>query len=96
MFLKGDDDIRKLKESDGGDLISIGSGNLAQTLFKHDWVDELRLMTFPITLGTGKRLFAEGTLPAAFTLGEHHVAANGVYFASYTRAGGVQTGTVGA
>ncbi len=94
-FLKGVEDIKKLKESDGSDLQVIGSGNLAQTLFKHDLVDEMRLMTFPITLGTGKRLFGEGTIPAAFTMIESLVTKNGVIFASYKRAGDVETGTVG-
>jgi hypothetical protein len=53
-------------------------------------------MTFPITLGTGKRLFGEGTIPAAFKLTESVVTSNGVVFAIYKRAGEVKTGTVGA
>ena len=73
-----------------------GSGNLVQTLLKHDLVDELWLKTFPIILGTGKRLFGEGTSAAAFTLTESLVAPNGVIFANYKRAGEVKTGTVGA
>ncbi len=73
-----------------------GSGNLVQTLFKHDLVDELRLMTFPITLGTGKRLFGEGTIPAAFTMTGSLITKNGVIFANYKRAGDVKTGTIGA
>lgn len=96
VFLKSIDDIKRLKESDGGDLQVIGSGNLVQTLLKEDLVDELRLMTFPITLGTGKHLFAEGTIAAAFEPLESLVASNGVIFASYNRAGEVKTGTVGA
>lgn len=96
VFLKDIDDIKKLKESDGEPISVIGSGNLVQTLLQNDLVDEMRLMTFPITLGTGKRLFGEGTIPAAFTLGEHLVASNGVIYASYARAGEVKTGTVGA
>jgi len=95
VFLKSVDDIKKLKESGDADLQVIGSGNLVQSLLKHDLVDEMRLMTFPITLGTGKRLFEEGTIAAAFTLGESLVASNGVIFASYKRAGDVKTGTVG-
>jgi dihydrofolate reductase len=95
VFLKSVDDIEKLKDSEGDDIQVIGSGNLVQTLLKHDLVDELRLMLFPITLGTGKRLFDDGTIPAAFTLGESFVSANGVFFASYKRAGEVKTGTVG-
>jgi dihydrofolate reductase len=95
VFLKNVEDIKRVKEGEGGALQVIGSGNLAQTLFTHDLVDELRLMTFPITLGVGKRLFGEGTIPAAFTMKEHLVATNGVIYASYERAGEVKTGTVG-
>ncbi|KKT72596.1 MAG: Bifunctional deaminase-reductase domain protein, partial [Candidatus Peregrinibacteria bacterium GW2011_GWA2_44_7] len=73
-----------------------GSGNLIQTLLKHDLVDELWLKTFPVTLGTGKRLFGEGTIPATFTLTESLVTPNGVIFANYQRAGKVRTGTIGA
>ena len=96
VFLKDVEEIKKLKNSDGTDIQVIGSGNLAQTLFKHDLVDELRLMIFPITLGTGKRLFAEGTIPAAFTMAEKLITANGLIFVSFKRAGEVKTGTVGA
>ncbi|MEW6050509.1 MAG: dihydrofolate reductase family protein [Candidatus Zixiibacteriota bacterium] len=96
VFLKSVDDIKKLKASEGSEIHVIGSGNLAQTLFKQDLVDELRLMTFPITLGTGKRLFGEGTIPAAFTLIDSLISSNGVIFASYKRAGEVKTGTIGA
>jgi len=95
VFLKNVDDIKKLKHSEGSDLQVHGSSNLAQTLFKHDLVDELWLMIYPITLGTGKRLFGEGTIPAAFTLTDSLVASNGVIFAYYKRAGEVKTGTVG-
>lgn len=96
VFLKSVDDIKKLKASEGGDIKVHGSGKLAQTLFKHDLVDELCLMTFPIMLGTGKRLFGEGAIPAAFKLTDSLVTANGVIFAYYKRAGEVKTGTVGA
>lgn len=95
VFLKSVDDIKKLKARGDSDIQVIGSGNLAQTLFKHDLVDELRLMTFPITLGTGKRLFGEGTIAAAFELTDSLISSNGVIFASYKRAGKVKTGTVG-
>jgi dihydrofolate reductase len=88
--------IKELKAGDGSMLQVHGSGNLAQTLFKNDLVDELWLKFFPITLGTGKRLFGEGTIPAAFTLTDSVVTPNGVIFANYKRAGDVKTGTVGA
>src|SRR5262249_25759985 len=68
VFLKSVDDIKKLKNSEGSDIQVHGSANLIQTLLKHDLVDELWLKTFPVTLGNGKRLFSEGTIPAAFTL----------------------------
>jgi dihydrofolate reductase len=95
VFLKSVDDIQKLRNSEGGDIKVHGSGNLVQTLFKHDLADELWLMIFPIMLGTGKRLFGEGTIPAAFILIDSLVTSNGVIFANYKRAGEVKTGTVG-
>ena len=95
VFLKSNvvDEIKKLKQQDGPDLQVHGSGNLIQTLLKHDLVDEFWLKIFPITLGTGKRLFAEGTIPAAFTLHESKASPNGVIVASYKRAGEVKTGS---
>lgn len=95
VFLTGIDDIKKLKHSNGTDIQVHGSGNLIQTLFKHDLVDELWLKTFPVTLGNGKRLFGKGTIPAAFTLTDSKVTPSGIIFANYKRAGDVKTGTVG-
>ena len=86
-------EINQLKESSGPDLQVHGSGNLIQTLLKHDLVDELWLKIFPITLGPGKRLFADGTIPAAFRLLECRTSPSGVIFASYQRAGAVTTGS---
>lgn len=94
-FLSGVDEIQKLKEGEGPDIKVHGSGNLAHALFENGLVDELHLITFPITLGVGKKLFGEGTNAAAYTLMNSVVAPNGVIFASYKRAGEVQTGTVG-
>jgi dihydrofolate reductase len=96
VFLKSVDDIKKLKNSEGSDIQVHGSSNLIQTLLKHDLVDELWLKTFPVTLGNGKRLFSEGTIPAAFTLTDSLVTPNGGIFTNYERAGEVKTGTVGA
>ncbi|MFF3637338.1 dihydrofolate reductase family protein [Streptomyces sp. NPDC002250] len=66
-LLKGDivDAVRKLKESDGGDINVVGSGDLAQTLMQHGLVDEYRLTIHPVIIGTGKRLFADGAIPTA-------------------------------
>lgn len=85
--------INELKAQEGLDLQVYGSGNLIQTLLKHNLVDELRLKIFPITLGSGKRLFAEGTIPGAFTLKESRTSAKGVIIASYIRAGEVKIGS---
>ncbi|HEY0964929.1 MAG TPA: dihydrofolate reductase family protein [Candidatus Saccharimonadales bacterium] len=95
IFMDNVDNLKKLKESEGGDIKVHGSGVLAQTLFEYNLVDELFLMTFPITLGTGKKLFSEGTRPAAFALTDSLVTSNGVIFANYKRAGDVDTGVVG-
>jgi dihydrofolate reductase len=96
VFLKSVADIKKLKSTKGSDLQVHGSGNMIQTLLKHDLVDELWLKTFPITLGQGKKLFDDGTIPSAFALTESKVTSNGAIFANYRRAGKVKTGTVGA
>ena len=88
--------VKKLKSEDGPDLHVWGSGNLIQTLLKHDLVDELWLKIFPMTLGPGKRLFAEGTIPAAFKLTDSKVSPLGVIVANYKRAGEVKTGSLGA
>jgi dihydrofolate reductase len=96
VFLKGDvvDEIRKLKGQDAPDLQVHGSSNLIQTLLKHDLIDEFWLKIFPVTLGSGKRLFAEGTMPAGFKLSDSQVSPAGVIIAKYERAGEVKTGTV--
>lgn len=96
VLLKNVDDIKKIKDSEGSPIKVHGSGNLAQTLFKNDLVDELCLMTFPITLGQGKKLWGDGVNPAAYTMTDSLITSNGVIFAYYKRAGEVKTGTVGA
>lgn len=96
VFLDSVEDIKKLKKSEGRDLLVFGSGNLVQTLLKHDLVDEIWLVINPLTLGTGNKLFADGTIPAAFTLIECAATPSGVIVARYERAGEVKTGTMGA
>ena len=85
--------IRRLKQQGGPDLQVHGSGNLIQTLLTHDLVDELWLKIFPVTLGTGKRLFDKGTIPASYTLLESKSSPSGVIFATFKRAGDVETGS---
>jgi dihydrofolate reductase len=95
VFISGDvpAEIKKLKQQDGPDLKVYGSAGLVQTLLAHELVDELWLKIYPITLGKGKRLFAEGTLPAAFTLKDCKVSPTGVIVAVYQRVGEVKTGS---
>lgn len=95
-FLKNVEDLKKLKDSNGSDLHVWGSGKLIQLLLKNDLVSELRLVTYPLTLGQGQKLFEDGTIPAAFMLTEGTINPSGVIMANYIRAGEVKTGTVGA
>jgi dihydrofolate reductase len=93
-------DIKKLKSQkptgSRSDIQVWGSSKLIQLLLKNDLVDELRLKFHPLTLGKGKKLFDNGTIPAAFTLIDSMVTPSGVIIANYKRAGNVETGTVGA
>ncbi len=93
VLLSGDAaaEVKKLKTQSGPDLKVYGSSNLVQTLLKHDLVDALWLKIFPITLGTGKRLFVDGTIPAAFKMTDGKISPKGVIFANYERAGEVKT-----
>ncbi|HEV2412227.1 MAG TPA: dihydrofolate reductase family protein [Candidatus Saccharimonadales bacterium] len=95
VLLEGDvvAKIRDLKAQDGPILQVHGSSNLIQTLLKNDLVDELWLKIFPVTLGKGKRLFGDGTIPAAFKLSECESSPKGVIVATYERAGEVKTGS---
>jgi dihydrofolate reductase len=87
------EEIRKLKSQDGPELQVHGSSNLIQTLLKNDLIDEFLLKIFPVTVGPGKRLFGEGTIPASFKLLECHTSPSGVIVATYRRAGEVKTGS---
>jgi dihydrofolate reductase len=94
VFLKGDvvTEVRRLKQQTGPDLHVWGSSLLLQTLIKHDLVDVFWLISYPITLGHGKRLFASGTIPAAFRVTECHVSPIGVLIIQYERSGAIATG----
>lgn len=96
VFLTGDvaEKIKALKAQDGPMLQVHGSGELIQTLLKHDLADELWLKIFPIILGKGKRLFLSGVSPAAFRLTEQSTTPSGVILAKYERSGKVETATL--
>ena len=85
--------IRRLKEGDGPEIQVHGSGQLIQTLIKHDLVDRYRLWLFPLMLGTGKRLFANGTIPAGLRLVDSKTSTTGVIMATYERAGDINRGS---
>jgi dihydrofolate reductase len=86
--------IQSLKKEAGPQFHVWGSGLLLQTLLKNDLVDELRLRIYPVTLGTGKRLFGEGTIPAAFALMSSQALSSGVILANYERSGELKTGSM--
>jgi dihydrofolate reductase len=95
FIVNGDipEEIRKLKESEGPDLQVHGSGNLIQTLWKHNLADELWLKIFPVAIGSGKRLFSDGDFSGGFDLIEFRISPSGVIIADYKRAGEVKTGS---
>ena len=94
LLLKGDvaEEVAKLKAQDGGEIQVHGSGNLLQTLLKHNLIDTLRIWQFPVALGTGKRLFGEGTVPCSFRLADTQQITTGAVLHVYERAGGLKYG----
>jgi dihydrofolate reductase len=95
VFLRNVEDIKNLKKTEGSEIQVHGSGNLVQTLLKHDLVDELWLLIHPLMLGMGNKLLGDGTIPGAFTLVESEATPGGVIAAHYKRAGEVKMGTMG-
>ncbi len=95
VLIKGNvvKEIQKLKQQDGPDIQVHGSGNLIQTLLKNKLVDELHVWIFPVTVGHGKRLFAEGTLPANLKLRDYKISTTGVIIAVYQPAGDLKIGS---
>jgi dihydrofolate reductase len=95
VLLEGDvaQAVEELKRGDGPELQVHGSGNLAQTLIRNDLVDEYHLWVFPVVIGSGKRLFADGTIPRALRLVDSKVSTTGVMIGTYEPAGEIQTGS---
>jgi dihydrofolate reductase len=95
-LLKGEvaEEVAKLKAQEGGEIQVHGSGDLLQTLFRRDLIDTLRVWVFPVVIGTGKRLFGEGTIPGSFRLVHTELATTGAVLHVYERAGGLQYGEV--
>jgi dihydrofolate reductase len=95
MLIKGDvvEAIQRLKREPGDELQVHGSGDLIQTLLEHDLIDGFRLWTFPVLLGTGKRLFASGTVPGRLKLVETRTSSTGVVLQVHESAGGLEYGS---
>ena len=98
VLLEGDvaQAVASLKQEDGPELQVHGSGDLLQTLIREGVVDEFQLLVFPVLVGSGTRLFAQGTVPASLKLIESRVSPSGVFIARYQPAGELVTGTFGA
>ena len=86
-------EIADLKKRYQGELQVHGSAGLLQTLIQHDLIDEYRLLTFPLILGSGKRLFGPVATPGALTLKETRTTSAGVVYCAYRRSGPVKTGS---
>jgi dihydrofolate reductase len=97
-LLGGDvaEDVAGLKARVDGEIHVTGSGDLIQTLLKNDLVDEFVLIVFPVVLGTGKRLFGDGTIPRSLRLTDTQTSPAGVTIQTYERVGEPEYGTVGA
>jgi dihydrofolate reductase len=95
-LLKGEvaEEVAKLKAQEGGEIQVHGSGHLIQTLLRHDLIDTLRIWQFPVVIGTGKRLFGEGTIPGGLRLVETQQTSTGAVLHVYERAGGLKYGEV--
>jgi dihydrofolate reductase len=90
------DGVRALKQQDGPELQVHGSANLIQTLLEHELIDEFRLLTFPLVLGKGKRLFDGGTVPAGLELASSQVSSTGVTMATYRTGAEIKYGSFAA
>lgn len=86
-------EVKKLKNRDGPEIQVHGSSNLIQTILKNDLVDEFRLKIFPVTIGSGKRLFGDGAIPASFKLLESQTSTTGVIVATFVRDGEIKMGS---
>ena len=85
--------IAALKEQDGPELQVHGSANLIQTLLRHNLIDQYHLLIFPVVIGSGKRLFADGAIPSGLKLIDSKVSTTGVVMATYEPAGEIVTGS---
>jgi len=95
VLIEGDaaEGIAELKKEEGPELQVHGSGNLIQTLMRHNLVDQYRLWVFPLVIGSGKRLFSDGTIPSGLKLVDSKVSTTGVVIGTYEPVGEIVTGS---
>jgi dihydrofolate reductase len=95
VLIEGDaaEGVAALKKGNGPELQVHGSGDLIQTLLRHNLVDQYRLWVFPLVIGSGKRLFADGTIPAGLKLVDSTISTTGVMIGTYEAAGEIITGS---
>jgi dihydrofolate reductase len=95
VLIEGDvaESVAALKQQDGPELQVHGSSNLIQTLLRHNLIDEFRIWTFPVVVGSGKRLFADGTVPSGLKLVDSKISTTGVVIGTYVPAGEIVTGS---
>ncbi len=95
VLVEGDaaEGVAKLKQTEGPELQVHGSGNLVQTLMRHNLVDRYYLWVFPVVVGPGKRLFADGTVPGSLKLIDNLVSTTGVVIGTYEPAGDIVLGS---
>lgn len=91
-LLRSIDDVKRLKQEDGPNLVTQGSTELVHALLANDLVDELKTFTVPVVLGGGKKLFADGSVPRSYSLVSSRVSSTGLLIAHYARAGDIRTG----
>jgi dihydrofolate reductase len=94
VLLRDIADVKRLKQEDGPNLVTQGSTELLHALFANDLVDAISTFTVPVVLGSGKRLFADGSAPHSFKLTSSRVSPTGLIIGHYEREGSVKTANV--
>ena len=92
VLLRGIEDVKRLKQEDGADLVTQGSTELVHALLANGLVDEIKTFTVPVVLGGGKKLFADGSAPQSYKLRRSRVSSTGLVIAHYERAGDIKMG----
>lgn len=92
VLLRNIDDVKRLREEDGPNLVTQGSTELVHALLANDLVDGMSIFTVPVVLGAGKKLFADGSVPHSFNLTRSRISSTGIVIAHYERGGDIRIG----